>query len=503
MGKNANRIISTDKNRLKKRMKTMKNNKQKTHVKQGVFFDDKARNRWIFGGNRTGKTYAGAMEAVNRACSNKRKSEGWVVSLTRQVQRDVAQRKILQLLDAKKKKSEGGINGTKKPGSKTRPKEGAKERKAIDYECVMLSGSKDFPEHGIIDFIIVKNYNNRRNLMESRIGFKNCEQGREKFQGTKLDWVWFDEEPPEDIYDECIMRTLDKGGYVWGTMTPLKGRTWVYERIFKQADINPDIKVFSWSWEDNPYLCEKEVAVMERNFSADALESRKHGRFVEGTGLVFSEFSEKNILKNLSKSVSEMLQSENMVYTGITIDPGYINPTAVLWFAIDSDDNYYVIGDYKQAGRSVEQLAKDIHHKSAELGIPVDNVYIDSNAVNMTLGTPVSVAEQFRALGVPVNTQVDKNVLEGIHKVKAMFCSADGTRRLFVYEHCVHLIKELRGYFWGDNDRPHKSDDHCIDALRYFVMTERTKPPPPVTVMPFARMGPLEKFKRRLIMEVK
>ena len=30
----------------------------------------------------------------------------------------------------------------------------------------------------------------------SAIGFKSCDQGREKFQGASLDFVWFDEEPP-------------------------------------------------------------------------------------------------------------------------------------------------------------------------------------------------------------------------------------------------------------------------------------------------------------------
>jgi hypothetical protein len=34
----------------------------------------------------------------------------------------------------------------------------------------------------------------------SRIGFKSYEQGREKWQSETLDWVWFDEEPPLDIY---------------------------------------------------------------------------------------------------------------------------------------------------------------------------------------------------------------------------------------------------------------------------------------------------------------
>ena len=36
--------------------------------------------------------------------------------------------------------------------------------------------------------------------------------GREKFQGASLDYVWFDEEPPEDVYNECRMRAWTSAG---------------------------------------------------------------------------------------------------------------------------------------------------------------------------------------------------------------------------------------------------------------------------------------------------
>ena len=37
------------------------------------------------------------------------------------------------------------------------------------------------------------------------MGFKSCDQGREKFQGSSLDFVWFDEEPPRDIYIDLLV----------------------------------------------------------------------------------------------------------------------------------------------------------------------------------------------------------------------------------------------------------------------------------------------------------
>jgi len=53
--------------------------------------------------------------------------------------------------------------------------------------------------------------------------FKSYEKGREKWQGETLDGVWFDEEPPLDIYLEGLTRTNATGGMVIVTFTPLRG----------------------------------------------------------------------------------------------------------------------------------------------------------------------------------------------------------------------------------------------------------------------------------------
>ena len=110
------------------------NTGEKIHQKQMAFHQCNKRNRWVFGGNRSGKTECGAVECVYMARGthpyreNRKDTQGWVVSLSQQVQRDVAQKKILRYL-----------------------------RKDWIDEVVMLSGRKDAPESGVIDFIRVKN----------------------------------------------------------------------------------------------------------------------------------------------------------------------------------------------------------------------------------------------------------------------------------------------------------------------------------------------------------
>lgn len=61
----------------------------------------------------------------------------------------------------------------------------------------------------------------------SRCTLKSYDQKRKSFQGTEQDIIWLDEEPPMDIYTECLLRTMgvdSRGaGMVMCTFTPLLG----------------------------------------------------------------------------------------------------------------------------------------------------------------------------------------------------------------------------------------------------------------------------------------
>ena len=410
------------------------------HHKQIDFHRDSSKSRWVFGGNRTGKTECGAMESLwlvtgmHPYQTVDAAKHGWVVSLSTQVQRDVAQAKILKYL----------------------PTEFIKD-------VVMKSGRRDNPKNGVIDFISVRN----KFGDISTLGFKSCDQGREKFQGTSLDFVWFDEEPPEEIYEECLLRTLDTGGIVFGTMTPLKGRTWLFDRIM----LGNEHSIHQMSWEDNPFLKSEEIASMERSLSCEQLESRKYGRFSEGSGIVFSEFDEDSTVEPFRIKADEWI---------VAIDPGYVAPTACVYVA-RVGEVFYVVADYAVSGKTVEEHAKAIVSKCESLGIPKCEVWgmhtalIDSASVQQNLGAKSSVATQFRNNGLHVDTKVNKHVIDGIMKVKALFRNSEGVRRLYVFKNCVNLIRELRTYSWGDNERPVKKNDHCIDALRYALATERIR----------------------------
>lgn len=70
----------------------------------------------------------------------------------------------------------------------------------------------------------------------SMIGLKSYEQRRKAFEGTAKSVIWCDEEPPEDIYGECLMRTATVKGIIYTTFTPLEGATAVVQSFFDSAE---------------------------------------------------------------------------------------------------------------------------------------------------------------------------------------------------------------------------------------------------------------------------
>lgn len=71
----------------------------------------------------------------------------------------------------------------------------------------------------------------------STLLFKAYEQGRGKWQGDTLNGVWFDEEPPLDIYSEGLTRTQATDGIVMLTFTPLKGMSDVVQMFLSDSDL--------------------------------------------------------------------------------------------------------------------------------------------------------------------------------------------------------------------------------------------------------------------------
>jgi len=89
---------------------------------------------------------------------------------------------------------------------------------------------------GVVDHIPVRHMKGGWSLLAQ----KSYDQGRKAFQGTGKHLIWFDEEPPMDVYNEALIRTATLHGITMLTFTPLSGLSEVV-MSFLPAELRPDL----------------------------------------------------------------------------------------------------------------------------------------------------------------------------------------------------------------------------------------------------------------------
>ena len=181
------------------------------------------RERAFIAGNRTGKTVAGGFEA---ACHLTGRYPSWwegkrfprpirayAAGKTSETTREIVQAKLLgEVL---------GSGPTKHlSGTGIIPGEALGDR-------TWKSGVPD-----LVDHVKVRHVSGGW----STLWLKSYEQGRGIFEGTELEFLWFDEEPPIDVYEEGLIRTTTTGGLVMLTFTPLAGWTETVEQFLGTPD---------------------------------------------------------------------------------------------------------------------------------------------------------------------------------------------------------------------------------------------------------------------------
>lgn len=112
---------------------------------------------------------------------------------------------------------------------------------------------------------------------EWKLVFKSTEMGPDKFQGTGLDFIWFDEEPknPELLFPECETRLTDKGGIWWMTSTPIRGTKWL-KKLSERKDV---YSTFAGMMQ-NPHMPLEEIEKLRSTFTEDEIAVRIDGEYI-------------------------------------------------------------------------------------------------------------------------------------------------------------------------------------------------------------------------------
>lgn len=103
----------------------------------------------------------------------------------------------------------------------------------IPGDCIIGEPSR---RRGVADAVDTINVRHKSGGV-SILGLKSFDQGRKKFQGTAKHGIWLDEEPPQDVYTECLLRLMTTFGLMLLTFTPLSGVSEVVLQYMDEASL--------------------------------------------------------------------------------------------------------------------------------------------------------------------------------------------------------------------------------------------------------------------------
>ena len=398
------------------------------------------RERLFMAGNQLGKTVAGSMEAAMHATGRyppwwpgrrfDKPTAGWASGITGETVRDTVQRLLV------------GRSGEWGTGS-------------IPAECIDdMTTARGIAE--LVDTIRIKHPKGT-----SVISLKSYEKGREKWQGETLDWVWFDEEPPEDIYGEGLTRTAATGGMTWMTFTPLMGMSRVVQR-FLGNERSLDQHVTTMTIEDAGHYTEADRKKIVAGYAPHEREARARGIPMLGSGRVFPIAEEVITYENV--------QLPDHWPRIVGLDIGWDHPTAAVWLAWDRDtDTVYVYDAHRVRQESVIVHAAAI--KSRGDWIPVAWPH---DALQHDKMSGEQIAKGYRDQKVsmlPMRAQfVDGSY--GVEAGIALMLSRMQERRIRVAKHLNDWWQEFRIYH-RDEGKIVKDMDDLMSATRYALMMLR------------------------------
>lgn len=388
------------------------------------------RERVLMAANRVGKTEGGAYEVTCHLMGEypswwvgrrfKRPINALVAGETGKLVRDSIQSKL--------------IGPASDPGS-------GMIRAAAIVEKRSKSGIPD-----AVDVAYIKHLSGGVSVLQ----FQSYDQGREAFQSTERDVIWFDEEPPLSVYSEGLMRTMTTNGIVMSTFTPLKGVSETVVNLQDKAN-QGIISLTIATWDDAPHLSEKDKAELMASLPPHQRDARSKGVPALGSGAVY-QVSESEI----SCDPFEVPEHFKRLYG---LDVGW-NNTAACWGALDADTGIiYVTSDYKRG-----HAEPAIHASAIRARGPWIVGAIDPASRGRSQHDGEQLINLYRDQGLDL-ALADNAVEAGVFDVYERL----STGKLKIFKTCTQFFEEYRLYRRDERGKIVKQNDHIMDAARYMV----------------------------------
>lgn len=310
--------------------------------------------------------------------------------------------------------------------------------------------------------------------------------------GMNLGYFYIDqaEEIDESVFNLLTGRLRRKCYNEEGVEAPrggvltfnMAGHNWIW-RLFKKK----------WDKQKKPLANPEDYQLIE----ASTVDNQKHlpedyvkdllskdpewvARYVYGSwdvfsGQIFDEFNpEKHVIPHREPAPGSVIFS--------AIDPGFVDPFAVLWLAVEPGGQRYVFAEHYVTGQTTDWHAEVI--KAKDSGRYITARWTD--AANAQVIHDLNSKGVYCVPAKKETLQSSKDLVGGgIQEIKNLLRLDPVTDQpgMVISDNCVNLIYELQQYSWksrrGELNAPEVPEDkhnHLIDTLRYILINYFEQP---------------------------
>lgn len=292
------------------------------------------------------------------------------------------------------------------------------------------------------------------------------ERSQDLIQGITLAGVFFDEVAlmPESFVNQATGRCSVDGSKYWFNCNPDGPYHWFKQNWIDKAE-QKRILYLHFTMDDNLSLSERIKERYRSLYSGVFFERYIRGLWVMAEGMIYDMFDESRHVVGLKD-----LELRNHY---VSIDYGTQNATVFLLWSQDGSGKWICNREYYYSGRSEGKQKTDTEYAD-DLeqwlnDIKPEKIIIDPSAA--------SFIAELKKRGYRIK-KARNDVLDGIRYVASLL----NTDRIAFCEQCKNTILEFHSYIWDEKaaergeDKPVKTKDHAMDAVRYFCYTVIRKP---------------------------
>lgn len=326
----------------------------------------------------------------------------------------------------------------------------------------------------------------------STLQFKSYEQGRKKFQGRTLDFVWWDEEPPMDVYVEGNARWSATSGMSYMTFTPLQGMSEVVTRfLMPDGSEDPEMVAMrghlTMGIKDALHMTPEMQQSLLGKYPRHEWDARMNGVPLLGSGRVFV-FDEKAI-----EFVRGDIPIEWAKLGGI--DFGISHPFAYVLIAWDRElDIIYVLRTYRASDATPLVQCMAIRAMAAEVPVawPHDGAKREAGSGRQLVENyKLADARPYGLKTLPMHSQYPRggySTEAAVLELQQRFEKGAGPGGIRIAADLQDLFGELRMYHRKDGLLVKQNDD-LISALFKCLMMKRYGKAMPLGTVPLRSPG--------------